>query len=149
MRKDGLLIASSLPEETGRKGVWTASAKIMNATEACSDELGKGELRQIILETEKGRIISLSAGKDAFLLCVARKDALLGQLLLDIPRIHLYFFFDPIRGIERDLVQKSFHDGVQPARADILRALIHQGGDLGDLGDRLFRKKQGDPLGGQ
>jgi hypothetical protein len=84
VRKDGLLIASSLPEEIDRKGVWAASAKIVNATEACSDELGKGELRQIILETEKGRIISLSAGKDAFLLCVAGKDAPLGQLLLSL-----------------------------------------------------------------
>lgn len=84
IRKDGLLIASSFPEGTDKKSIGALSAKMVNTAEACSGEIGRGDLRQIILETEKGKIISISAGKDVFLLCVVGGEAPLGPLLLSL-----------------------------------------------------------------
>src|SRR5262249_2108819 len=49
--------------------------------------------------------------------------------------------------VERHLVEQLFHDGVEPARADVLGAIVDEGGDVGDALDGVGRELQLDVLG--
>src|SRR5712691_5077089 len=51
--------------------------------------------------------------------------------------------------IERDLLQELLHDRVEPPRTDVLGAIVHPDGELGDRVHRVVRERQPHPLGGQ
>ena len=44
-----------------------------------------------------------------------------------------------VRPLERDLVEQLLHHRVQPARADVLGALVDDGREVGDAADRRRR----------
>src|SRR5262245_24235093 len=52
-----------------------------------------------------------------------------------------------VRSFERDLVEQLLHDRVQPPRADVLRPLVHTGGEVGDAVDRVGCERERDPFG--
>src|SRR5438045_6813687 len=56
-----------------------------------------------------------------------------GQLIVDIGGVDLEFEAAAVGGLEGDLVQDLFHDGMEASGADILGALVHQGGEVGDF----------------
>ena len=45
-----------------------------------------------------------------------------------------------IRKLEQHVLEQRRHHRVQPARADVLHALVHQRGDARDLGDAVRRE---------
>src|SRR5512145_1891829 len=49
--------------------------------------------------------------------------------------------------IEGDVVEEALEDGVEAAGADVLGALVHLRGDLGDLGDRVLGEGEVHALG--
>src|SRR5579863_7307859 len=56
----------------------------------------------------------------------------IGQLFVDVRGIDLDGLFLEVRRFERQFIENFFHDGVQPARADIFGLFVYRGGEFGD-----------------
>jgi predicted regulator of Ras-like GTPase activity (Roadblock/LC7/MglB family) len=83
-RKDGILVASTFDEKTDTGKLGKMSATMMNTADACSAEMRRGKLSQLILEADSGKFVALSAGDSAFILCMLKPDAALGPVLLSL-----------------------------------------------------------------
>jgi uncharacterized protein len=83
---DGLSIASALPQEVEEDRVSAMSASMLSLGERISSELGRGSLEQVYIKGEKGYVILMSVGEDAVLTALAREQAKLGLILLDMRR---------------------------------------------------------------
>ncbi len=83
---DGLMIASSLPQDVEEDRVAAMSAAMLSLGERTASELVRGELSEVYVKGEKGYVILMSAGEDAVLTALARKDAKLGLVFLDMKR---------------------------------------------------------------
>lgn len=81
---DGLPIASNIKEGTDVDTFAAMSAAMQGAAETAVSELKQGNLRQIIIDADKGKIITISAGKKAILVILARPDINLGLALLEL-----------------------------------------------------------------
>ncbi|HRF93770.1 MAG TPA: roadblock/LC7 domain-containing protein, partial [Aggregatilineales bacterium] len=62
------------------------SAAMLSLGERISSELGRGELEQVMVKGENGYVILTAVGEEAVLTVLARKDAKLGLIFLDINR---------------------------------------------------------------
>lgn len=85
--RDGLVIASDLSKDIDEETFAAMSAAMQGAAETAVNELKQGSLNQIIAEAEKGKLISISAGKLAILVILAKPDINLGLALLEMGRI--------------------------------------------------------------
>jgi hypothetical protein len=83
---DGLSIASSLPVGTEEDRVSAMSAAMLGLGERISSELRRGALQQIFVRGEEGYVILTAVGEEAVLTVLARKEARLGLIFLDIGR---------------------------------------------------------------
>jgi predicted regulator of Ras-like GTPase activity (Roadblock/LC7/MglB family) len=83
---DGLSIASSLPVGTEEDRVSAMSAAMLSLGERITSELGRGLLQQVLVKGENGYVILTSVGEEAVLTVIARKEAKLGLIFLDIAR---------------------------------------------------------------
>jgi hypothetical protein len=83
---DGLSIASSMPVGIEEDRVSAMSAAMLSLGERISTELGRGSLEQVYVKGEKGYVILTSVGEEAVLTVMARKEAKLGLIFLDIGR---------------------------------------------------------------
>jgi predicted regulator of Ras-like GTPase activity (Roadblock/LC7/MglB family) len=83
---DGLSIASSLPVGTEEDRVSAMSAAMLSLGERISAELGRGLLQQVFVKGENGYVILTSVGEEAVLTVLARKEAKLGLIFLDVAR---------------------------------------------------------------
>ena len=83
---DGLSIASALPQGIEEDRVSAMSAAMLSLGERISNELGRGSLEQVYIKGEKGYVILMSVGKEAVLTALAREQAKLGLILLDMRR---------------------------------------------------------------
>ncbi|MFW5691315.1 MAG: roadblock/LC7 domain-containing protein [Chloroflexota bacterium] len=83
---DGLSMASSLPADIEEDRVSAMSAAMLSLGERISSELGRGELEQVMVKGEKGYVILTAVGEEAVLTVLARKDAKLGLIFLDVNR---------------------------------------------------------------
>jgi len=83
---DGLTIASALPESVEGDRVAAMSAAMLSLGERISGELGRGNLDQVYIRGENGYMILMAVGNDAVLTVLARKQAKLGLLFLDMRR---------------------------------------------------------------
>ncbi|MCA9906207.1 MAG: roadblock/LC7 domain-containing protein [Anaerolineae bacterium] len=83
---DGLSIASMLPTGTEEDRVSAMSAAMQSLGERISTELGRGALQQVYVKGENGYVILTSVGEEAVLTVLARKEARLGLIFLDIGR---------------------------------------------------------------
>ena len=83
---DGLTIASALPESVEGDRVAAMSAAMLSLGERISGELGRGNLDQIYIRGENGFMILMAVGSEAVLTVLARKQAKLGLLFLDMRR---------------------------------------------------------------
>ena len=83
---DGLSMASSLPADIEEDRVSAMSAAMLSLGERISSELGRGELEQVMVKGEDGYVILTSVGEEAVLTVLARKDAKLGLIFLDVNR---------------------------------------------------------------
>lgn len=83
---DGLMIASALPRDVEEDRVAAMSAAMLSLGERTAGELARGELSEVYVKGEHGYVILMSAGENAVLTALARKDAKLGLVFLDMKR---------------------------------------------------------------
>ncbi len=62
------------------------SAAMLSLGERIASELGRGNLDQVYIKGENGYVFLMAVGSEAVLTVLARKDARLGLLLLDMRR---------------------------------------------------------------
>jgi len=67
VRQDGLLIASRLDDEINEDQVGAMTASTLGSGETASDSLQLGDVKGITVETEDGKIISMSVGSEGIL----------------------------------------------------------------------------------
>ena len=83
---DGLTIASALPHGVEEDRVSAMSAAMLSLGDRIAGELGRGTLKQIYIKGDQGSVMLMSVGNDAVLTVMAREQAKLGLILLDIRR---------------------------------------------------------------
>lgn len=83
---DGLVIASALPANVEEDRVAAMSAAMLSLGERTAAELGRGALNQVFIKGAEGYVILMHAGTDAVLTAMARADAKLGLIFLDMER---------------------------------------------------------------
>lgn len=83
---DGLIMASSLPAGVEEDRVSAMSAAMLSLGERIASELGRGLLDQVYIRGEGGYVLLTSVGEEAVLTVMARPQAKLGLLFLDIKR---------------------------------------------------------------
>jgi predicted regulator of Ras-like GTPase activity (Roadblock/LC7/MglB family) len=83
---DGLIMASALPSGIEEDRVSAMSAAMLSLGERIAGELGRGFLDQVYIKGENGYVILMSVGEEAVLTALARKEAKLGLIFLDMRR---------------------------------------------------------------
>jgi predicted regulator of Ras-like GTPase activity (Roadblock/LC7/MglB family) len=83
---DGLTMASSLPAGIEEDRVSAMSAAMLSLGERIAGELGRGMLDQVYIKGENGYVILMAVGEEAVLTVLAREQAKLGLLFLDMRR---------------------------------------------------------------
>jgi uncharacterized protein len=83
---DGLIIASDLPAEVEEDRVSAMSAAMLSLGERIASELGRGTLDQVYIRGSNGYVILMSVGEEAVLTSLARQEAKLGLVFLDMRR---------------------------------------------------------------
>ncbi len=83
---DGLSMASSLPGGIEEDRVAAMSAAMLSLGERIATELGRGKLEQVFIKGEKGYVLLMAVGEEAVLTVMAREDAKLGLVFLDMGR---------------------------------------------------------------
>ncbi|MGV9169841.1 MAG: roadblock/LC7 domain-containing protein [Promethearchaeia archaeon] len=83
---DGLMISAALPESEQER-VAAISAAMLSLGEKATRELNRGELMEIYVKGDKGYTLMTSVGESALLLVLARADAQLGLIFVDMERM--------------------------------------------------------------
>lgn len=83
---DGLSIASALPQGVEEDRVSAMSAAMLSLGERIASELGRGTLNQVYIKGESGYVLLASVGEEAVLTIMARQQAKLGLIFLDMRR---------------------------------------------------------------
>jgi len=84
--EDGLIIASSLHQGIEEARVAAMSAAMLSMGGRTAAELKRGKLEQLFVKGEDGYVVIMNAGPHAVMLALARRDAKLGLLFLDLSR---------------------------------------------------------------
>ncbi|MBS3750990.1 MAG: roadblock/LC7 domain-containing protein [Anaerolineales bacterium] len=83
---DGLTIASALPADVEEDRVSAMSAAMLSLGERIASELKRGTLDQVYIRGDNGYVILSSIGEDAVLTALAREEAKLGLIFLEMRR---------------------------------------------------------------
>ncbi|HEY6074036.1 MAG TPA: roadblock/LC7 domain-containing protein [Anaerolineales bacterium] len=83
---DGLIMASALPQEVEEDRVSAMSAAMLSLGERISGELGRAGLEQVYIKGSTGSIVLTSIGEEAVLTALARQEAKLGLIFLEMRR---------------------------------------------------------------
>lgn len=83
---DGLIIASALPADVEEDRVSAMSAAMLSLGERIAGELARGEPEQVYVRGADGYVILSAVGEEAVLTVLARQDAKLGLVFLDMRR---------------------------------------------------------------
>lgn len=83
---DGLTIASALPQGIEEDRVSAMSAAMLSLGERIASELGRGILEQVYIRGENGYVLLMAVGEEAVLTVMARQQARLGLIMLDMRR---------------------------------------------------------------
>lgn len=83
---DGLMISSALPESEQER-VAAISAAMLSLGEKATNELDRGNLLEIYVKGDKGYTLMISVGESALLLVLAKADAQLGLIFVDMKRM--------------------------------------------------------------
>jgi predicted regulator of Ras-like GTPase activity (Roadblock/LC7/MglB family) len=84
--RDGLPIASALYTSTDEDRISAMTAASLSLSERVCMELERGLMEQVIITGSNGIVIIRDAGEHAVLVGIARIDAKLGLVLLDMKR---------------------------------------------------------------
>ncbi len=83
---DGLMIASVLPAGMDEDRVGAMSAAMLSLGDRTAQELSRGTLEQVLIKGAKGYVLMTYAGTEAVLTVLAKPNAKLGLIFLDVKR---------------------------------------------------------------
>ncbi len=83
---DGLIMASALQQGVEEDRVSAMSAAMLSLGERIAGELGRGGLEQVYIKGNAGAIVLTSVGAEAVLTALARQEAKLGLIFLEMRR---------------------------------------------------------------
>lgn len=83
---DGLIMASSLPAGVDEDRISAMSAAMLSLGDRIASELQRGRLEQVHIRGTDGIIVLRAIGDDAVLTVLARAQAKLGLIFLDMGR---------------------------------------------------------------
>lgn len=83
---DGLIMASALQQGVEEDRVSAMSAAMLSLGERISSELGRAGLEQVYIKGDAGSIVLTSVGEEAVLTALARQEAKLGLIFLEMRR---------------------------------------------------------------
>jgi len=83
---DGLIMASSLPAGVDEDRISAMSAAMISLGDRIASELARGVLTQVLIRGTDGIIVLRAIGEDAVLTVLARAQAKLGLVFLDMER---------------------------------------------------------------
>jgi len=83
---DGLIMASALPADVEEDRVSAMSAAMLRLSERISMELGRGALEQVYIRGDGGFVVLSAVGEEAVLTVLAREQAKLGLVFLEMRR---------------------------------------------------------------
>jgi len=83
---DGLTIAAALPANVEEDRVAAMSAAMLSLGERIAGELERGGLDEVYIHGASGYVLIMSVGNDAVLTALAREEAKLGLVLLEMRR---------------------------------------------------------------
>lgn len=81
--KDGLIISSLLDERFDGETLGAMVATMGGAAETVVGELKMGTPERIVVESSKGKVIAVEAGKNAILVVISSPNAPLGMLFIE------------------------------------------------------------------
>jgi predicted regulator of Ras-like GTPase activity (Roadblock/LC7/MglB family) len=84
--EDGLTIASALPRDMEEDRIAAMSAIMLSMGNRIANEMRRDGLEQLMVKGKKGYVILSYAGPHAVLIVLARQDAKLGLIFLDMGR---------------------------------------------------------------
>jgi len=82
--EDGLMIASALTPELDEIRVAGMTATLLNLGTRAAFELGRGEVKEVIIRGERGYAVMIDAGRGVLLLALANESAKLGLIFFDM-----------------------------------------------------------------
>lgn len=83
---DGLIMASALPADVEEDRVSAMSAAMLSLGERIAGELGRGSLEQVYIRGNEGYVLLTAIGEEAVLTALARENAKLGLIFLEMRR---------------------------------------------------------------
>lgn len=83
---DGLMMASLLPSGMDEDRVGAMSAAMLSLGDRTAEELARGALEQVLIKGDKGYILMTHAGNEAVVTVLAKPNARLGLIFLDVKR---------------------------------------------------------------
>ncbi|MFN3920510.1 MAG: roadblock/LC7 domain-containing protein [Methylohalobius sp.] len=83
---DGLMMAAVLPQTMDEDRVGAMSAAMLSLGDRTAQELARGELEQVLIKGSRGYVLMTHAGKEAVLTVLAKPQAKLGLIFLDVKR---------------------------------------------------------------
>ncbi len=83
---DGLIMASALPADVEEDRVSAMSAAMLSLGERIAGELGRGGLEQVYIRGDEGYVLLTAVGQEAVLTALARENAKLGLIFLEMRR---------------------------------------------------------------
>ena len=83
---DGLIMASMLPAGMDEDRVAAMSAALLSLGDRTAEELNRGSLEQVLIKGDNGYILMTHAGNESVLTVLAKPNARLGLIFLDVKR---------------------------------------------------------------
>lgn len=83
---DGVIIAAQIPSNLDEDRVGAMSAAMISLGKRTAEELERGKLEQVLIKGESGYVLMVSAGKNAALAVLAKKNANLGLIFFDVKK---------------------------------------------------------------
>ncbi len=83
---DGLMMASVLPAGLDEDRVGAMSAAMLSLGDRTAQELARGTLEQVLIKGDSGYVLMTYAGSEAVLTVMAKPNAKLGLIFLDVKR---------------------------------------------------------------
>ena len=80
---DGLVMAAVLSTETDQDRFGAMCASLLALADRAAQEIGRGQLKQVLVEGEQGTMLLVHAGPDAVLAVAARPTVNLGMVFLE------------------------------------------------------------------
>ncbi len=83
---DGLMIAALLPAAMDEDRVGAMAAAMLSLGDRTAQELARGRLEQVMIKGNDGYVLMTHAGDEAVLSVLAKPNARLGLIFLDVRR---------------------------------------------------------------